>query len=276
MALPVDRRTRLPAQGRRQGHGAIGASPRPEGAAPTVHRKFYRLEGHAVHAGGVLRRGVPLRPQHGPPQLRDARHGPASVRLRACPARHAPRAVAGPERQAAPAPELEIRWENFFKTTPVQPVNVSMLIDPYLAPTLRRVPPTGKPLALLNLMRGVRLELPAGRDVATKMDAPPLSADHLLEPAGGNGRGHHREGAGADAALVLRAVRGQLAGWFARIPPRPRRGPDRGGGARRPAAGRRELVSIGEAHLGARASSARKDDFTMADLVRYAQGKTPL
>ena len=42
MALPVDRRTRLPAQGRRQGHGAIGASPRRrKGAAPTVHRKFY-------------------------------------------------------------------------------------------------------------------------------------------------------------------------------------------------------------------------------------------
>ena len=74
---------------------------------------------------------------------------PSSASGRAC-----ARAVAGPERQARLPPELEIRWENFFETTPVQPVNVSMLIDPYLAPTLRRVPPTGKPLALLNLMRG--------------------------------------------------------------------------------------------------------------------------
>ena len=65
LALPVDRRPRLPRADRRPRHA------RPCGRAPTAARRpssagFFALARRAGHAGRVLGRRVPLRAQHGP------------------------------------------------------------------------------------------------------------------------------------------------------------------------------------------------------------------
>ncbi|HSS56609.1 MAG TPA: heme peroxidase family protein [Solirubrobacteraceae bacterium] len=250
--------------------------PGRKGAAPTVHRKFYdwkdtpympvEFSGAAYRFGhSMVRPNYVMRDMDRPVSV----FGPARRAMR-----HAPSQDLSGRRRLPP--ELEIRWENFFKTTPVQPVNVSMLIDPYLAPTLRRVPPTGKPLALLNLMRGVRLELPAGRDVATKMDAPPLSADHLLKPL-----------EGMDEAITAKVLERTPLWYYVLCEANSPAGSH--GYHLGPVGGRivaEVLVGLLQgdesSYLSVKPTwkpelpSARKDDFTMADLVRYAQGKTPL
>jgi hypothetical protein len=78
-------------------------------------------------------------------------------------------------------PALEIDWNRFFALSPTVP-NRSMRIDPFLSRSLRHVPPSGRPLAQLNLDRGAALRLPAGRAVAENMGEPALSDDHLLGP----------------------------------------------------------------------------------------------
>jgi hypothetical protein len=79
-------------------------------------------------------------------------------------------------------PNLQVEWKHFFDTTSTPPVNKSMRIDPYLVAPLRHVPPDGQPLALLNLKRGVALELPDAREVATKLGIKPLDDDQLIAP----------------------------------------------------------------------------------------------
>jgi Animal haem peroxidase len=79
-------------------------------------------------------------------------------------------------------PNLEIEWKHFFDTTPTPPANRAMRIDPFLVAPLRHVPPRGQPLALLNLQRGVALELPDARAVAEDMGVPELDDDQLIEP----------------------------------------------------------------------------------------------
>ena len=114
----------------------------------------------AVHARRVLRRGVPLRPQHGPRQLRPQRRSRRGLGLRA--SRPGAQPVADAHRPPAQLPPaLEIDWKRFFAMSPTVPER-SMLIDPFLSRSLRHVPPTGRPLAALNLDRGGGAEV-AGR-----------------------------------------------------------------------------------------------------------------
>src|SRR4051794_4388976 len=79
-------------------------------------------------------------------------------------------------------PELEIDWSHFFDTTPTPPINRSMRIDPFLADSLRHVPPTKLPPALLNLRRRARLKPPHGRGLAKRKHLEPLTETQLLEP----------------------------------------------------------------------------------------------
>ena len=85
--------------------------------------------------------------------------------------------------------DLEINWNRFFDVEPTPLVNDSMRIDRSLAAPLRYVPPTGRPLAWLNLRRGVKLKLPSGFAVAEQMKKKlaieQLTEDQLLEPLGG-------------------------------------------------------------------------------------------
>jgi hypothetical protein len=150
--------------------------PGVRGAAPTVHRKFfdfgdkpfmpvefsaaaYRFGHSMVRDNYVLNDGTDA----------VSLFGPAPRRARSLVGRRPLR------------PDLVIEWEHFFDTKG-PPVNSSMRIDPFLAAPLRHVPPTGRALAALNLERGVRLKLPAGRAVAKKMHHEPLTREQLLEP----------------------------------------------------------------------------------------------
>ena len=65
LALPVDRRARLPAAHRRPGDGGLGARAGRAQVLPGG--------GRAVHPGRVLGRGVPVRPQHGAQRLQAQR-----------------------------------------------------------------------------------------------------------------------------------------------------------------------------------------------------------
>jgi hypothetical protein len=80
---------------------------------------------------------------------------------------------------------LQINWAMFFRLAHDPPVNHSMRIDPFLARPLTHLPPDGAALASLNLRRGVALELPAALAVATTIGADPLTKEQLLAPLDG-------------------------------------------------------------------------------------------
>ena len=136
----------------------------------------------ALHAGGVLRRRVPLRPQHDPGRVRGAgRAHRADLR---------PGRLRGPARQPADPASLWIDWNYFFEipgmNTP-DDRNMARLIDTQLSLPLFKLPSTvvaptaGAIVALAerNLLRGKRLGLPAGQDVATAMGIKPLTNAQL-------------------------------------------------------------------------------------------------
>jgi hypothetical protein len=75
--------------------------------------------------------------------------------------------------------DLKIDWSFFFEVTATPPAMHSMLIDDSLANVLRHAPPSGRPLAGLNLERGRALGLPAGSDVAHAMGEPELTEEEL-------------------------------------------------------------------------------------------------
>jgi Animal haem peroxidase len=88
---------------------------------------------------------------------------------------------------------FEIEWWRFFPMSgaPTSPRNAARLIDTKLAIPLLNLPPTVVKdpmvsLAQRNLIRGKRLGLPAGQDVAKLMKMKPLSASELGLPDPGN------------------------------------------------------------------------------------------
>jgi hypothetical protein len=96
---------------------------------------------------------------------------------------------------ARPLPErLKIAWPDFFAFPGAPPpANPSRRIDTLLSPPLHHLPPTIVPtdvapvissLAQRNLLRGSRLGLPAGQDVAREMGVAPLSNADLVMPPG--------------------------------------------------------------------------------------------
>jgi hypothetical protein len=89
--------------------------------------------------------------------------------------------------------DLEIEWWRFFPVpgAPSSPRNPARLIDTKLAIPLLNLPPTVVKdpmvsLAQRNLVRGKRLGLPAGQDVAKMMKMKPLSSTELGLPDAGN------------------------------------------------------------------------------------------
>jgi len=93
-------------------------------------------------------------------------------------------------RGSRPLPaKFEIDWQHFFEVPgrPAGPRNKSRLIDGKLSPPLLNLPKTvvGDGMASLaerNLLRGKRLGLPAGQDVAEIMDVRPYSNAELGLP----------------------------------------------------------------------------------------------
>ena len=129
------------------------------------------LDGSDVHAGGVLGRRLPLRPQPGAAELPGER-------------RRLPVVVAADLDPAAPThlgglralPEgLVVDWARFLGTD-AQPARA---IDTHLSRPLARLPGVGtevpnRSLAWRNLVRGKRLGLPSGQAVARAIGTPPL------------------------------------------------------------------------------------------------------
>ncbi len=75
-----------------------------------------------------------------------------------------------------------IDWRRFFdfQTTGTRPdegfaLNFSRKIDPMIAEELHELPNNGGSLPRLNLLRGLRMSLPSGQDVARAMTLKPLS-----------------------------------------------------------------------------------------------------
>jgi len=93
-------------------------------------------------------------------------------------------------RGSRPLPaRLEIDWQHFFAVPgkPATPRNQARLIDAKLSAPLFNLPPTVvsdavTSLAERNLLRGKRLGLPAGQDVASRMGVPPLTNVELDLP----------------------------------------------------------------------------------------------
>ena len=119
---------------------------------------------------------------------------------------------------------MKIDWQHFFALPGAThaPANLARRIDTKLSPPLHDLPPSVVPpdlqplinnLAERNLLRGKRVGLPAGQDVAREMGITPLENRDLgLTAAPWNGQG---------AAVVLRPRRGRTAPG--RPAPRPRR-----------------------------------------------------
>ncbi len=76
-------------------------------------------------------------------------------------------------------PEREIAWERFFTLTDDAP-QASGTFDTRLAPSLFLLPEGEPVLARRTLRRGVKLGLPSGQDLAGAMGAPQLDAADLL------------------------------------------------------------------------------------------------
>jgi Animal haem peroxidase len=244
------------------------------GAKPTVQRKFYKWHGEPFmpveFSGAAYRFGHSM--------VRDnyvLNDGTDAV------------SIFGPGRTSNSLrgrrklpPDLEIEWKHFFDTTLTPPMNRSMRIDPFLAAPLRHVPPTGRALARLNLERGVALRLPAGPEVAAKLKGKPLTEEQLLAPL----RGINEKRFG-------KAIVEKTPLWYY-VLCESRSAAGLNGLRLGPVAGRivaEVLVGLLQGdktsylHADPKSKpwtpelpSAQKGDFTMADLVRYAQEQTPL
>ena len=178
---------------------------------------------------------------------------------------------------------LVIAWENFFFDRFVDGRNRSMKIDTGLAKPLSHLPrettEDGPSLAWLNLTRGRALGLPAGQDVANAMGIERLDDDDLLsaqatpEPVPGEAR---------EALLAATPL------WYYILCEAAKRGErwggEPGGGKHLGPVGGR---IVGEVLVGLLAADphsylrqfptwrphlhASREDFTMTDLVRFAE-----
>ena len=100
----------------------------------------------------------------------------------------------------------EIAWERFFKLVPRDPQD-SSAIDTRLAPRCSSCP-FGEPvLARRTLLRGIKLKLPSGQDLAdaARRRPPSTRSDLLLDKVPTSPRGRRSP---AHAALVLDPLRG--------------------------------------------------------------------
>ncbi|MFP5362938.1 MAG: peroxidase family protein [Thermoleophilia bacterium] len=166
-----------------------------------------------------------------------------------------------------------IDWSLFFKMTPAGRPQLSRKIDTSIAAPLFKLPglPGDRPsLPLLNLKRGRALGLPSGQDVAAAIGVPPLSRAQLglsridLPP---------ERRAQLEAATPL---------WFYLL----REAATLGGGERLGMVGGRIVAEVlvgllaadPQSYLSRRPTwkpilpAAKKGDFTMPDLVRFALG----
>ena len=166
--------------------------------------------------------------------------GPAAVSVFG-PARPARRHARRRRSSAAASlpPALEIDWRTFFTTSPMRPERKHAdrpLPGPAAAPRATR--PDAARGAQPDARRQARV---AGRAaVATKMDVPPLSADHLLSRWSRIATRPATAKVLASTPLwyyVLCEANSPAGSTGATSDPS---GADRGGGARRPAAGRRD------------------------------------
>ncbi len=89
-----------------------------------------------------------------------------------------------------------IEWDRFTERNPASPVRLARKIDTRLAPPLktllnegndpalaRRIRDIVKRLAVRNLLRGYKLAIPTGQDVATTLGVPALTTAQLDDPA---------------------------------------------------------------------------------------------
>ena len=130
---------------------------------PSRRRAVLQVRRDAVHAGRVLGRRVPFRTQHGPRQLHTQRRHPRGVDLRPVPGRArswSPRAASRSRRSSGSTSSTSTRAGG-------EPEHADRPV-PRCSPA-PRASDHGRPLAQLNLERGVRLKLPAGGAVAAKM-----------------------------------------------------------------------------------------------------------
>jgi hypothetical protein len=174
---------------------------------------------------------------------------------------------------------LQISWSIFFKTTAEAPLMRSMLIDTSLVEALCDLPPDGAALARLNLERGRAVGLPAGADVAHAIGEAPLTDDELqlggvaapareallratplwyyvLREADARANGAHLGPVGGRivAEVLVGLLEGDPSSYLRQWPAwKP------GISKAEPGSGERERAPV--------------DDFTMADLVRFAEGK---
>ncbi len=167
-----------------------------------------------------------------------------------------------------------IDWSFFFKTSATAKPQLSRKIDTSIAAPLFKLPglPGDRPaLPLLNLKRGRALRLPSGQAIAAAMGAPPLTTQQLglsrIDlPAAGRAR--------LEAATPL---------WFYLL----REAATLGGGQRLGMVGGRIVAEVlvgllagdPQSYLSRKPTwkpilpSAKKGDFTMPDLVRFALGQ---
>lgn len=166
-----------------------------------------------------------------------------------------------------------IDWSLYFKTSASARPQLSRKIDASIAAPLFKLPglPGQRPsLPLLNLRRGKALGLPSGQDVAAAMGAPPLTKAQL----------------GLSRIDLPAAGRAQLEAatplWFYLL----REAATRGGGQRLGMVGGRIVAEVlvgllagdPQSYLSRKPTwtpilpSAKKGDFTMPDLVKFALG----
>jgi hypothetical protein len=170
---------------------------------------------------------------------------------------------------------LEVQWKHFFFTDPKTFPQRSMRIDPSLAGGLGHLPPDNASLAYLNLRRGNDLGLPCGGDVADAMKIERLGEDDLLAPLPDKIDDDTR-----------RAVLGTTPLWYYILCEARAKG---GGGLRLGPTGGRIVAEVingllkadGDSYVNAESPwmpvlpRARKETFTMADLVKFTQAPPP-
>ena len=167
--------------------------------------------------------------------------------------------------------ELVIEWKHFFRIDPGTAPQRSKLIDPWLARELGPGAARGPAdrLAGPAAERAGRSRVRAAHGRAARRGADRRRA---AEAAARARRRHPRDGAGPDAAVVLRAVRGGRARQR-RPAPRPDRRPDRRPDAARPARCTTSGPTSPRTRNWSPSGVLRPQFASMADFVAYALGR---